>query len=71
MSADTFIKLLFGMLLLLTSWSFIRREFSGELKRRIIHIGIISFRSNGMNIFYIGFILGLAVLSIGISELLP
>lgn len=71
MSADTFLKILFGILLLLTSWSFIRRELSGNLKRRIIHTGIISYRSHSMNIFYIGFIIGLVVLSIGISELLP
>jgi hypothetical protein len=67
MSLDTIMKILFGSILMLFSWDFIRRYIKGELKVEVDYFK----RKDPMGIFYFSFILGIVVLIIGISELLP
>ena len=65
----SFLKILLGAILLLPCYSLIRREINGDL--RIKNSRIISpLSKSSMDIFYLGFILGVIVIIIGISELL-
>ena len=65
----SFLKILLGAILLLPCYSLIRREINGEL--RIKNSRVFSPLSKSpMDIFYLGFILGVIVIIIGISELL-
>lgn len=69
MYLDSFLKILLGFAILLPCYSFIRREINGEL--RIKNSRVFSPLSKSpMDIFYLGFILGVIVIFIGIGELL-